>query len=110
MEALTLLADALSNGGRVEWEPETRLLLPRGVRQRLEPDRETIREVLRRAKVFREQAQEFIRQGRLLPVLALPGAPETPGGCLSCGGTLYEGQYRCPMCALAVKLALEGRP
>lgn len=68
------------------------------------------KEILRRATVFREQAEQFIRQGRLLPVLALP---EHQGldGCASCGSPLAAGgRYRCELCALAVKLALEGVP
>lgn len=74
MGALILLAEALAHGGKVLWDPLERpkLILPKGTRERLEPDRETIREVLRRATILREQAQRFIRDGRALPILALP--------------------------------------
>ncbi len=108
MGAVTILAETLAHGGRVLWDPleRPRLLLPRGIRERLEPDRETIREVLRRAVVFREQANAFIRRGQALPILALP---EHQGreGCISCGCSVDGGGFRCAVCALAVKLALE---
>ena len=108
MAAVTVLTEALAQGGKVLWEPPERpkLILPKGTRERLEPDRETIREVLRRATILREQAQRFIRDGKALPLLALP---EHQGGtgCLSCGVPVKGGHFRCELCALAVTLAME---
>lgn len=110
METVTVLAEALARpGARVELGPPPQLWIAKTYRERLEPDRETVREVLRRATVFREQAAQFIEDGRPLPVLALPGTLETPGGCISCGVDLAGGRYRCPVCALAVSIALERR-
>jgi hypothetical protein len=111
MGAVTLLAEALAQGGKVLWDPPERpkLILPKGVRERLEADRETIREVLRRAAIFRGQANVFIRGGRLLPVLALPDRPEGEG-CWSCGQPAPSRRYRCDVCGLAVALALGGNP
>lgn len=108
---MSLLAEALAHGGRVVWDPPERpwLLLPKGVRERLEPDRETIREVMRRATVFRAQAAGFIREGRPLPTLVLPGH-RGDRGCISCGAPAGPGPFRCPVCALAVALALEVEP
>jgi len=108
MGTLTLLAETLTHGGKVLWDPPERpkLILPKGVRERLEPDREDIKEVLRRAAIFREQALTFIQEGRALPVLTLPGQ-DGDAGCWSCGAPVETGHFRCEPCALAVKLALE---
>jgi hypothetical protein len=75
--------------------------------QAIKADRETVKEILRRAAIFREQATRFIREGRALPTLALP---EHQGleGCQSCGNPLHGRRYRCDLCALAVGLALDG--
>ena len=109
MGPLLILSEALAHGGKVLWEPPERpkLILPKGIRERLEPDRGTVREILRRATVFRDQAQRFMREGGLLPILALQDRPEGDG-CASCGTPLNGRCYRCEVCALAVALALEG--
>jgi hypothetical protein len=106
-----LLTDALSHGGKVLWDPPERpkLILPKGVRERLEPGREVVREILQRAATFREQANQFIRRGHLLPLLALPNRRHGDG-CISCGDPLNGTRYRCEVCPLAVKLALEEIP
>jgi hypothetical protein len=106
---VTILAEALANGARVELGPPHRLWIGKSYRERLEPDRETVREILRRAVVFREQAAGFILDGRPLPILALPGCQEGDG-CISCGTALEGRRFRCEVCTLAVKLALEERP
>ncbi len=107
MGTVRLLAEALTHGGKVLWDSPERpkLILPKGVRERLEPDREAIREVLRRAALFREQVG---RPGPW-PILALPGREEGDG-CLSCGAKIDRDRFRCELCALAVRLALEERP
>ncbi len=112
MGPVELLTDALAQGGKVLWDPPDRpkLLFPRGVRERLEPDRETVREVLHRAIIFREQARAFIEDGKPLLLLVLPGAPDSPGACISCGRDVIPGRYRCSVCDLAVRLALEEAP
>ena len=104
MSGCTVLEDALAKGGKVVWDPPTRprLFVPKGMRGKLQQDIETIREVLRRAVLFREQAQ---RPGPL-PLLVLPGY-QGEGGCLSCGTGIDLGYFRCAICALAVALALE---
>lgn len=108
---MILLAEALAHEGKVLWAPPERpkLILPKGTRERLEPDRVTIREVLRRATIFREQSERFIRDGKALPLLALP-EHQAGTGCFSCGVPVKAGHFRCELCALAVTLALEGRP
>ncbi len=99
-----LLEEALAKGGRVIFEPpgHPRLLVPLGMGAKLREDVKTVREVLRRAVLFREQAQ---RPGPL-PLLVLPGY-RGQGGCLSCGTGIDLGYFRCAICALAVALALE---
>lgn len=69
-------------------------------------DRETA--IALRVAAFADQAN---RPG-LLPLLTLPGVPADVGAdrCLSCGGLLDGGSYRCPVCAEAVRRALSGRP
>lgn len=111
MTAVQTLSEALARGGKVIWDApgRPRVMVPKPLRERLEAGRDTIREVLRRAAIFREQAAVFIRHGGMLPILALP---EHQGfdGCWSCGTQVEAGHYRCPMCAIAVTLALDGRP
>lgn len=111
MTALETFSHALAQGGKILWDRPggIRVMVPKALRERLEVERETIREVLRRAAVFREQAARFILEGQLLPVLALPERPEG-NGCWSCGAPLQSRRYRCEVCALAVTLALEGMP
>jgi hypothetical protein len=111
MTAVAILSEALARGGRLLWDPpqKPRLLIPTALRAQLDPERETVREVIRRATIFRQQALAFIQPGQALPILALPERPEGEG-CLSCGIPIDAGHYRCDMCALAVNLALEGTP
>ncbi len=106
-----LLTEVLADGGRVLWDPpeRPRLLIPKGVRERLETNRDTIREILRRATHFRDQAVTFIQYGRVLPRLALPDRTGERG-CLSCGVDVEPGHFRCEVCDLAVKIALEATP
>jgi len=61
-------------------------------------------EVERRVEVFRDQA---CHPGPL-PFLVVPGAPDTPGGCLSCGCNL-PGPWppRCPVCIAAAHRVLD---
>ncbi|MGH7407870.1 MAG: hypothetical protein ACREKF_07685 [Candidatus Methylomirabilales bacterium] len=108
MSGVAALQEALARGGRVIWDPPARprLLVPAGERDRVLADRETVREVLRRAALFRQQ----VRTPGPLPILALPEAPLNGPGCLSCGGTVERRRFRCAVCALAVDLALEVKP
>jgi hypothetical protein len=102
----TALAEALERGGRVEWTPaeRPRVLVPRSLRPKIEADRETVREVLRRAVIFRRQAGE----PGPVPFLHLPECPESGPGCLSCGAALPPGRWcRCEVCEVAVRIALE---
>ncbi|MBI4391131.1 MAG: hypothetical protein HY575_04550 [candidate division NC10 bacterium] len=108
MGGVIALKEALALGGRVVWNPpeRPRLLVPAGHRDRLLADRETIREVLRRAVIFRAQA----RTTGPLPILALPDAPLDGPGCMSCGSWAEPDHFRCAVCALAVALALDVEP
>lgn len=110
MTGVAALAEALARGGRVVWDaPRPRLLVPPALRDRVLADRETVRKLLGRAALFREQARRFIHEGRPLPILALPEyGGEIRGGCISCGDPAGPGPFRCAVCALAVRLALEG--
>lgn len=108
MSGVLALTEALAQGGQVVWDaPKPRLLVPPGFRSKVEAHRETVREVLRRAAIFREQAFAFIQGGQALPLLTLPEyGGEIGGGCISCGAAAAPGSSRCPICALAVELAL----
>ena len=107
MTGVVALAEVLARGGRVVWDaPRPRLMVPPDLREKVLADRETVKEVLRRAALFRQQA----RTPGPLPILALPGAPLSGPGCLSCGATVERGRFRCAVCALAVDLALEVKP
>jgi hypothetical protein len=63
-----------------------------------------VREVLRRAVVFRRQLDASA--GRpFVPLLVLPEAPSFRfGACISCG--VQTERWRCPFCLAAVYLAL----
>ncbi len=103
-----VLRDALARGAKVVWDPldRPRLLVPPGLHDSITAHREAVKEVLRRAAIFRAQA----RTPGPCPLLVLPDCPEG-GGCLSCGAGLPSGhRYRCALCALAVQLALQGIP
>jgi hypothetical protein len=108
MTAVELLTEMFALGGRAILDPDKpRLLVPPGMGDRIRAERETVREILRRAIVFRAEAERFVRDGGVLPLLTLPGAPAGP--CISCGGDLAGGRYRCPVCAMAVNIALDRR-
>ncbi len=106
MTAVAVLTEALARGGRVVWEPteKPRLLAPPSLHPKIKADRETVKEILRRAAEFRRQAQT----PGPIPFLHLPGCLEGDGLCLSCGTKVDLGHFRCPACTLAVNIALEG--
>jgi len=105
MTGLIALSEALARGGRVAWDRvPPRLLVPPALRPKVEADRATVREVLRRAAVFRAQAQA----PGPVPFLYLPEAGGQDGGCLSCADALEDGRrFRCRLCELAVRIALD---
>ena len=111
MTPMPFLTEALSRGGRLLWDQPNspRLMVPATLRGKVEAERDTVREVIRRATIFREQALGFIEHQQPLPILALPEHPGA-GGCVSCGAAVGPAHHRCAVCALAVRLALEGTP
>ncbi len=98
---LERVAEALRRGVHVVWNPPryrgpvSALALAKEV-----PD--TAREVLRRAAIFREQAQH----ASVCPLLMLPGVEFEPDGCISCSAPI-RGGFRCRLCELAAHLALD---
>ena len=108
MTAVGVLQKALAQGGRVEWNPpdKPRLFAPPSLHEAIKADRETVKEILRRAAIFRGQAAEFIQDGKAIPRLVLPDRPDGDG-CLSCGVPIPSRRYRCEACTLAVTLALQ---
>lgn len=110
MGTCAVLSEALALGGKVVFDPpdKPRLLVPKGWGARVEAEAPTVKEVLRRASIFRAQAERFLRGGGALPLLALPEyLGYERGRCLSCGEPTDGGHYRCPVCVLAVALALD---
>ncbi len=106
MSGCTALEEALAQGGRVIFEADRpRLLVPKGMRDKIQEDIATVREVLRRATLFRGQANSH----GLVPLLVLPDY-QGGGGCLSCGISVGSGHFRCQLCVLAVALALDMKP
>ncbi len=103
-----VLGIALREGGIIDWSTPGRPIL-KGVHPELaahlREHREVLREILRRAAVFREQVLLFLRGGGTVPLLALSECPE--GGCISCGGALEGNAYRCRPCIVAVEIALK---
>jgi hypothetical protein len=113
MAGCAALSEALALGGKVVFDPRDlpRLLVQKGWRARVQAEAPAIKEVLRRASIFRAQAERFLRGGCVLPLLALPeDHGYERGQCLSCGESVDRERYRCPVCVLAVKLALETEP
>ena len=106
MNGCELLEEALRKGGKVEWTPpgKPQLFVPKGMGVLFQQDIETVREVLRRAALFREQAQT----PGPVPLLVLPGYQgDTDDRCVSCGVRVDSTGFRCALCRLAVTLALE---
>jgi hypothetical protein len=66
-------------------------------------------QILRRAAVFREQAETWSTSGRPgVPLLVLPSAPEPQvNACISCGILIPPARWRCDVCLQAFELALE---
>jgi hypothetical protein len=100
---VALVTAALRRGVRVVWDPLPRYRGPSAALALAKQAPDTAREVLRRAAIFRAQAQT----PSTMPILMLPGSHVT--GCLSCGDTGAQG-LRCDLCQLAVQLALEVAP
>jgi len=105
LDGCTLLEEAIAKGGKIEWRDSPslpRLFVPQGMGVKLQEDLPTVREVLRRAADFRGQ----LHTPGPAPLLRLT---EHTGdeGCLSCGEPIERSRFRCPICVLAVALALE---
>ena len=108
MTAVLALRMVLAQGGKVEWDPSGKphLRIPPSAHLLIRPHRDSIREILRRAAVLREQALRFIPKGLPMPPLALP-EHQGGDGCLSCGAGVSEGHSRCAVCAMAITVALQ---
>ncbi len=95
------VVEALRRGVRVLWDPP-RYRGPAEALALAKGTPETAREVLRRAAIFRAQAQ----RASVCPLLVLPEATLQLGGCISCGVSIPCG-FRCGVCQIAVQLALD---
>lgn len=113
MGAMTMLgtfARGLADGGMVQLDttPPSIRMAPRwldALRDRPEHERAELREVLRRAVLFRRQL-EVSASGPIIPYLILPDAPSSSrGACISCGAAA-QGSWRCPACLMAVYIAV----
>ena len=106
MAGVLTLSRALIAGGTVLWEPPDRprlRVLPIHA-EALRSDARDIREILRRAVVFRAQIASW--QGSVIPLLFLPEAPAPrSGACISCGAN--SSQWRCLCCLVAIFIALD---
>ena len=108
MSGCAVLEEALARGARVIFDDpprRPRLLVPKRMAARVQQDLPVVREVLRRAVLFRDQ----VRTSGPQPLLVVPGH-EGSEGCLSCGAALGRDHFRCPLCVLAVMLALNEMP
>ena len=107
MEGIVSLSRALADGGAVIWEPRDRPRLRVGAQwaASLRRDNGPVREILRRAVIFRAQIEDSMG-GPIVPYLILPGVPECHvGQCLSCGSPATSG-WRCSLCLVAIYIAL----
>jgi len=96
-----LVTEALRRGARVVFDPP-RFRGPAEAIALAQEAPEAAREILRRAVLFRAQ----LRTPGPVPILILPGAPDRPGGCLSCGIPVAD-RLRCCLCQIAAWLALD---
>ncbi len=108
MDPVTLIAQAMLQGGRVLWtDPDRpRLEVPEPLAGPLRRHAAALREVLGRAAILRQQASALSP----VPILTLPGVAAGPDECLSCGVAVMHGLFRCPTCQVAVAFALDIRP
>jgi hypothetical protein len=113
MGAVTVLgtfARGLADGGVVQLDttPPSVRMASRWLdllRERPEHEKAALREVLRRAVLFRRQLK-VSAHGPIIPYLILPDV-QSPGlgACISCGVAIH-GSWRCPVCLMAVYIAL----
>jgi hypothetical protein len=103
-------ARGLADGGVVQLgtAPPSVRIAPKWLdllRERTEPEKAELREVLRRAALFRRQL-EVSADGPIIPYLILPDV-ESPrlGACISCG-VAVQSSWRCPVCLMSVYIAL----
>ena len=108
MTTCEVLEEALKKGGKAVWRPRPALLVPKGMGEMLRGDLETVREVMRRAAVFCQQAIPFLKGAGADPLFILVLDQEPGGGCVSCHAPVTPGRFRCALCALAVTIALSG--
>jgi hypothetical protein len=116
MAAVLTLSEALNQGGMVVWEPpdRPRLRVARRWVEAIQRDEVEIREVLRRAVLFRKQL-EAAASGVVTPYFLLPECGEVRSGqCISCGEELPEPKnavrrprVRCLPCIAALYLAFD---
>lgn len=95
----------LAARGLLAWAPRLPVI-PSELARSIREDRRTIEAVLRRAAVFAKQ----LATASVDPFVRLWDPKWTAEGCPSCGGPVREDDLRCSLCALAVALALDGRP
>jgi hypothetical protein len=104
MDAVTLVAKAIRQGGRVIWTDSARprLEVPEAFAVPLQQHAATLRAILARAALLRGQAAT----PGPVPILTLPGIDAGLDECLTCGDAVAYGLFRCPTCQVAVALAL----
>jgi hypothetical protein len=111
MIALATFARALADGAVVQLEttPPSVRMTPKWLnllREQPERERAQLREVLKRAALFRQQL-ELAGDGPIIPYMILPDIPSPRlGACISCG-VAVQGSWRCPVCLMAVYIALD---
>jgi len=105
VEGVTVLIEALSRGGKVDWiSPDRpRLRVPKEMGAAIQADIEDIREVLERAVIFKKQ----LNGSGPFSLMILPQARNLTEGCISCGEDVPEGKMRCPHCQVAACIALD---
>ena len=104
------LSQALAAGGAVIWEPadKPRLRVASTFAAALRREADGVREVLRRAAVFKAQLEAAAGKP-VVPYFLLPGAPPPRlGACISCGAVCQG--WRCLPCLVAVYVALDAIP
>jgi hypothetical protein len=108
MGGVEALTKALSSGGEILWDPpdKPKIVAPKASIKQIRGDIQAVREVLRRAVLFRSQ----IDGDGPFKLFILPEGKDSDAGCISCAVDIPVENIRCPLCQTAAWIALDITP
>jgi len=104
MGGIEALTQALASGGEILWDPpdKPKIIAPKTSIKQIRGDIQVVREVLRRAVIFRSQ----IDGDGPFKLFILPEGKDSDAGCISCAVNIPVEDIRCPLCQAAACIAL----